>query len=335
MLGIEQLLNGLQYSFMLFLFAAGLTLVFGIMNLVNLAHGSLYMLGAYFAAALTTFSGSYVVGVIGALLLMGLFGAVLEIVLIRGLYRQDHLTQVLATFALILIFNESVRIVWGVQPLPYDMPAALSGSVPIVGDLRYSAYRLALIVAGGVVALLLYWMVARTPGGLGGGAGMWVGAGASNREMVQMMGVNVRWLFTAIFALGAALSGLAGAALAPLMSVQVGMGEEVLILAFVVVVVGGVGSVRGAFIAALLVGMVDSLGRAWLPGLLGAVLPSRLVSDLGPALASMSVYLLMIVVLAVRPMGLFSPGATSLLSKWRRMRPSPVLARSTAPGSAS
>src|SRR6218665_3712341 len=329
MLGIEQLLNGLQYSFMLFLFAAGLTLVFGIMNLVNLAHGSLYMLGAYFAAALTTFSGSYVVGVIGALLLMGLFGAVLEIVLIRGLYRQDHLTQVLATFALILIFNESVRIVWGVQPLPYDMPAALSGSVPIVGDLRYSAYRLALIVAGVVGALLLYWMVARTP------VGVWVRAGASNREMVQMMGVTVRWLFTAIFALGAALSGLAGAALAPLMSVQVGMGEEVLILAFVVVVVGGVGSVRGAFIAALLVGMVDSLGRAWLPGLLGAVLPSRLVSDLGPALASMSVYLLMIVVLAVRPMGLFSPGATSLLSKWRRMRPSPVLARSTAPGGAS
>src|SRR6218665_1202221 len=329
MLGIEQLLNGLQYSFMLFLFAAGLTLVFGIMNLVNLAHGSLYMLGAYFAAALTTFSGSYVVGVIGALLLMGLFGAVLEIVLIRGLYRQDHLTQVLATFALILIFNESVRIVWGVQPLPYDMPAALSGSVPIVGDLRYSAYRLALIVAGVVVALLLYWMVARPR------VGMWVRAGASNREMVQMMGVNVRWLFPAIFALGAALSGLAGAALAPLMSVQVGMGEEVLILAFVVVVVGGVGSVRGAFIAALLVGMVDSLGRAWLPGLLGAVLPSRLVSDLGPALASMSVYLLMIVVLAVRPMGLFSPGATSLLPKWRRMRPSPVLARSTAPRSAS
>src|SRR6218665_2283141 len=329
MLGIEQLLNGLQYSFMLFLFAAGLTLVFGIMNLVNLAHGSLYMLGAYFAAALTTFSGSYVVGLIGALLLLGLLGGVLEIVLIRRLYRQDHLTQVLATFALILIFNESVRIVWGVQPLPYDMPAALSGSVPIVGDLRYSAYRLALIVAGVVVALLLYWMVARTR------VGMWVRAGGSNREMVQMMGVNVRWLFTAIFALGAALSGLAGAALAPLMSVQVGMGEEVLILAFVVVVVGGVGSVRGAFIAALLVGMVDSLGRAWLPGLLGAGLPSRLVSDLGPALAWMSVYLLMIVVLAVRPMGLFSPGATSLLPKWRRMRPSPVLARSTAPGSAS
>ena len=328
MLWIEQLLNGLQYSLMLFLFAAGLTLVFGIMNLVNLAHGSLYMLGAYAAAALTTYSGSYVMGLIGALLFMGAFGTVLEIVLIRRLYRQDHLTQVLATFALILIFNESVRIVWGVQPLPYDMPAALSGSVPIVGDLRYSAYRLALIVAGVVVALLLYWMVARTR------VGMWVRAGASNREMVQMMGVNVRWLFTAIFALGAALSGLAGAALAPLMSVQVGMGEEVLILAFVVVVVGGVGSVRGAFIAALLVGMVDSLGRAWLPGLLGTVLPPAIVSDLGPALASMSVYLLMIVVLAFRPMGLFSPGATGLWPKWLRVRRSPVLAR-TELGSAS
>lgn len=312
MLWIEQLLNGLQYSLMLFLFAAGLTLVFGIMNLVNLAHGSLYMLGAYSAATLTALSGSYVIGLLGALLFMGLFGAVLEIVLIRRLYRQDHLTQVLATFALILIFNESVRIVWGVQPLPYDIPAALSGSVPIVGDLRYSTYRMATIVAGVVVALLLYWIVSRTR------VGMWVRAGASNREMVQMMGVNVRRLFTAIFALGAALSGLAGAALAPLMSVQVGMGEEVLILAFVVVVVGGVGSIRGAFIAALLVGMVDSMGRAWLPGLLGRVFSAQIASDLGPALASMSVYLLMAVVLMVKPMGLFCPGATSMLPKWLR-----------------
>lgn len=316
MLWIEQLLNGLQYSLMLFLFAAGLTLVFGIMNLINLAHGSLYMLGAYSAATLTAFSGSYAIGLLGALLFMGLFGAVLEIVLIRRLYRQDHLTQVLATFALILIFNESVRILWGVQPLPYDMPEALSGSVPIVGDLRYSAYRLATIAAGVVVALLLYWMVSHTR------VGMWVRAGASNREMVQMMGVNVRRLFTAIFALGAALSGLAGAALAPLMSVQVGMGEEVLILAFVVVVVGGVGSIRGAFIAALLVGMVDSMGRAWLPGLLGTVFPAQIASDLGPALASMSVYLLMVVVLMVRPMGLFFPGATSILPKWLRRSPS-------------
>ena len=318
MLWIEQLLNGLQYSLMLFLFAAGLTLVFGIMNLVNLAHGSLYMLGAYSAATLTAFSGSYAIGLLGALLFMGLFGAVLEIVLIRRLYGQDHLTQVLATFALILVSNESVRILWGVQPLPYEMPAALSGSVPIVGDLRYSAYRLATIVAGVFVALLLYWMVARTR------VGMWVRAGASNREMVQMMGVDVRRLFTVIFALGAALSGLAGAALAPLMSVQVGMGEEVLILAFVVVVVGGVGSIRGAFIAALLVGMVDSMGRAWLPALLGKVLPAQIASDLGPALASMSVYLLMAVVLMVRPQGLFFPGAPSLLPKWLRRRP-PVL----------
>jgi branched-chain amino acid transport system permease protein len=322
MLWIEQLLNGLQYSLMLFLFAAGLTLVFGIMNLVNLAHGSLYMLGAYSAATLTAFSGSYAIGLLGALLFMGLFGAVLEIVLIGRLYRQDHLTQVLATFALILISNESVRILWGVQPLPYEMPAALSGSVPVVGDLRYSAYRLATIVAGVAVALLLYWMVARTR------VGMWVRAGASNREMVQMMGVNVRRLFTAIFALGAALSGLAGAALAPLMSVQVGMGEEVLILAFVVVVVGGVGSIRGAFIAALLVGMVDSMGRAWLPALLGKVLPAQIASDLGPALASMSVYLLMAVVLMVRPQGLFFPGAPSLLPKWLRRRP-PVLPNAT------
>ena len=328
MLWIEQLLNGLQYSLMLFLFAAGLTLVFGIMNLVNLAHGSLYMLGAYSAATVTALSGSYVIGLLGALVFMGLFGALLEIVLIRRLYRQDHLTQVLATFALILIFNESVRIVWGVQPLRYDIPAALSGSVPIVGDLRYSAYRLATIAAGVVVALLLYWMVSRTR------VGMWVRAGASNREMVQMMGVNVRRLFTAIFALGAALSGLAGAALAPLMSVQVGMGEEVLILAFVVVVVGGVGSIRGAFIAALLVGMVDSMGRAWLPSLLGKVLPAHIASDLGPALASMSVYLLMSLVLMVRPMGLFYPGAPSLLPKWLRRRP-PMLANAAPRGASA
>jgi branched-chain amino acid transport system permease protein len=307
MLWIEQLLNGLQYSLMLFLFAAGLTLVFGIMNLINLAHGSLYMLGAYSAASFSAYSGSYVLGLLGSLVFMAAFGALMEVVLIRRLYRRDHLTQVLATFALILVFNESVRMLWGMQPVPYDMPAALSGSVPIAGDLRYSAYRLAMIAVGIAVALLLYGVVARTR------VGMWVRAGASNREMVQMMGVNVKRLFTAIFALGAALSGLAGAALAPLMSVQVGMGEEVLILAFVVVVVGGVGSVRGAFIAALLVGMVDSMGRAWLPSLLGKAFSAQVASDLGPALASMSVYVLMAVVLMVRPRGLFAPAAASVL----------------------
>lgn len=327
MLWIEQLLNGLQYSLMLFLFAAGLSLVFGIMNLVNLAHGSLYMLGAYAAATLTLASGSFLLGMLGSMLVMLVLGALLERVLIRHLYKEDPLTQVLATFALILIFNETTRLIWGVQPMPYDMPAALSGSVPLWGELRYSAYRLAIIGIGLVVALLLYLLVGHTR------AGMWVRAGASNGLMVQMMGVKVRRLFLLIFAVGAALSGLAGAALAPLMSVQVGMGEEVLILAFVVVVVGGVGSIRGAFIASLLVGTVDSLGRAVLPGVLRAVLPAQVASDLGPALASMGVYLLMVLVLLLRPEGLFHPASGPLLARWLRGRAAGAAASSSAKAS--
>ncbi|WP_010106417.1 branched-chain amino acid ABC transporter permease [Verminephrobacter aporrectodeae] len=300
MLWIEHLLNALQLGLMLFLIAAGLTLVFGVMGLVNLAHGSLYMLGAFLTATLTQRSGSAVLGLLGGLLAMALIGALLEFGLMRRLYPLDPLDQVLATFALILILNGSTRLLWGALPVSHNVPEALAGSVHLFADLHYSAYRLLIIGTGLAVALLLYWIVGHTR------LGMWVRAGASNREMVQVMGVHVKALFTAIFAFGAVLSGLAGAAMGPLTSVQVGMGEEVLILAFIVVVVGGIGSIRGAFLAALLIATLDTLCRALLPGLLGRLLPAHTASELGPALASISAYVLMAGVLMVRPAGLFA-----------------------------
>src|ERR1051325_5074435 len=244
---------------MLFLLATGLTLVFGIMDMINLAHGSLYMVGAYLMASLTAATGSFWLALPLALVATGLIGAALEISLLRKLYERDHLTQVLATFAIILIANEVVRIIWGNQSLMLNAPAGLTGPVHLPGGMQYASYRLAIIAVGATVALLLYLLVAKTR------VGMLVRAGASNREMAIAMGVNIRRLFTAVFALGAALCALAGAMLGPILAVQVGMGENILILAFVVIVIGGIGSVRGAFVGALLVGVVDTSGRAFLP----------------------------------------------------------------------
>ena len=281
---LEQGLNGLQLGLMLFLMAAGLTLVLGIMDMINLAHGSLYMVGAYLAAAIAQASGSFLVAVLGALAATAVIGMLLELVLLRRLYGRDHLSQVLATFAVLLIANELVRIVWGAQPVMLNTPAALSGPVELIGGLRYPSYRLLIIVTGLAVALALYLLVTRTR------IGMWVRAGASDREMAMAMGVDIRTLFTWIFGIGAALCAVAGALLGPLLAVQVGMGESILIPAFVVVVIGGIGSIRGAFLGALLVGFVDTLGRA---------------SNLGPALASILIYVLMAGVLFWRPQGLF------------------------------
>lgn len=295
---LEQALNGLQFGLMLFLLAAGLTLVFGIMDMINLAHGSLYMVGAYLAAAITQASGSFMVGVGMAMLVTALLGALLELSLLRRLYARDHLAQVLATFALILIANEGVRMVWGAQPMLLNAPDALSGPVSI-GDFFYPAYRLLLIGVGVFVAGLLYLLVSHTR------LGMWVRAGASNREMTEALGVNVRLLFTAVFAFGAALSALAGAMLGPLLAVQVGMGESILILAFVVIVIGGIGSIRGALVGSLMVGLVDTLGRAALPSLLREFLSPEAASSLGPALASILIYVLMAAILFWRPEGLF------------------------------
>ncbi len=295
---LEQALNGLQFGLMLFLLAAGLTLVFGIMDMINLAHGSLYMAGAYLAASATQASGSFMVGIAVAMLGTAILGALLEVTLLRRLYARNHLAQVLATFALILIANEVVRMIWGAQPVLLNAPDELSGPVNIGGFL-YPAYRLLIIGVGALVAGLLYVLVTRTR------LGMWVRAGASNREMTEALGVNVRLLFTAVFAFGAALCALAGALLGPLLAVQVGMGENILILAFVVIVIGGIGSIRGALVGSLLVGLVDTLGRAALPSLLRMFLSLEVASNLGPALASILIYVLMAAILFWRPEGLF------------------------------
>jgi branched-chain amino acid transport system permease protein len=279
---IEQGLNGVQLGVMLFLMAAGLTLVFGIMNLVNLAHGSLYMLGAYFAATVQLATGSFLLALLAALLGAALVGLVLEIVALRTLYARDHLDHVLCTFGLIMFLNEVVRIVWGPVPLRMSLPAALAGSVDLFG-IRYPAFRLAIIVVGVLVAVFLYLLITRTR------LGMLIRAGASDRMMIGALGVDIRRLYTLVFALGAALAGLAGMMAGPILAVQVGMGDYILILTLVVIVIGGIGSVRGAFVAALLVGVIDTFARVLLP----------------PALGQIGIYVLMAAVLFWRPRGLF------------------------------
>lgn len=299
MLLLEQILNGLQLGVMLFLMSAGLTLVFGIMNLINLAHGSFYMVGAYVAATVALYSGSFVLGLAVALPVAALVGMLVEIFILRGLYQRDHLDQVLATFGLILFFNELTRILWGRQPLFMDLPPMLARTVEIFPGVHYPSYRLAIIAMGIAVALFLYFLISKTR------LGMRIRAGASNREMIAALGVNIRLLYTLVFGLGAALAGLAGAMAGPIFAVEAGMGESVLIITFVVIVIGGIGSVRGALLGALLVGMVDTLGRAFLPTVLRTVLPAAQADSLGASLASMSIYILMAIVLLLRPKGLF------------------------------
>jgi branched-chain amino acid transport system permease protein len=296
---LEQALNGLQFGLMLFLLASGLTLVFGIMDMINLAHGALYMVGAFFAAWFVSLTGSFLVGVLLAVPATAVVGMVLESTLLRTLYARDHLSQVLATFALILILNESVRMIWG-SDLPLSAPAALSGPVELLPGLYYPSYRLLIIAVGLALAALLYVLVTRTR------MGALVRAGASNREMAMAMGVNIKALFTAVFGLGAAMCAVAGAMLGPLLAVQVGMGESILILAFVVIVIGGIGSVWGAFVGSLLVGFVDTFGRSLLPFVFREFLPPQWAAAAAPAVASILIYLLMAVVLFLRPQGLFA-----------------------------
>jgi branched-chain amino acid transport system permease protein len=296
---IEQCLNGLQFGLLLFLLAAGLTLVFGIMDLVNLAHGSLYMLGAYFAATFVDLTDSFVLGALLALLATLLVGMLMEVVALRRLYGRDHLDHVLGTFGLILFFNELVRIVWGPAGLSLSLPMWLIYPVEIAPGLFYPTYRIAIIVTALLVALFLYWLVMRTR------LGMLIRAGASNREMPGALGVNINLLYTLVFGLGAALAGLAGLMQAPILTVQIGMGENILILAFVVIIIGGIGSIRGAFIAAVMVGLIDTIGRAFLPDLLRVFFSSRAASTVAPAMSSMLIYLLMAAVLVLRPAGLF------------------------------
>ena len=296
---IEQLLNGLQFGLMLFLIAAGLTLVFGIMDVLNLAHGSLYMVGAYVAAATMGNTGSFLLAVIVAAAVTGLLAVVLELLLMRYLSEKGHLLQVLATYAVILIANDAVKLIWGSAPLMLSMPASLSRPVNLLPDLAYPAYRLMIIVVGLFIALALYLFVTRSR------AGVWIRAGASNRTMARLMGVRVPLLFLGVFVLGAMLAAISGALLGPITAVKIGMGEDVLILVLVCIVIGGIGSVRGAFAGALLVGMVDTAGRAFLPMALREIFSPAVASSVGPTLAAMSIYILMAVVLAFRPSGLF------------------------------
>jgi branched-chain amino acid transport system permease protein len=296
---LEQCLNGLQLGVMLFLMAAGLTLVFGIMNLVNLAHGALYMLGAYFAVAFLGWTGSWLAAVGLAMLAALAVGMVVEVVALRTLYERDHLDQVLATFGLILFFNEVVSMVWGRAALFTSVPGALSGFVELLPGLRYPIYRAVIILVGLGVAVLLSLVVNRTR------LGMLIRAGASNRTMVAALGVNIRLLYTVVFGVGAALAALGGLMAGPIYTVQPGMGEEILIEVLVVIVIGGIGSIRGAVVGAIVVGMVDTLGRAFLKPLLATVLSPSAADSAGPALASMLIYILMAAVLCFRPQGLF------------------------------
>jgi branched-chain amino acid transport system permease protein len=294
-----QTLNGLQLGIILFLIAAGLTLVFGVMDFINLAHGVQYMIGAYFAFTFTALTGSFTLGLLLALPAALLVGLILEVLVFRHLYDRDHLEQVLATFGIILFLNQGVKVVWGTSPLYVPVPELLQGSIQIFEGFFYPIYRLAIIGAGLGVAALLYFLVSHTR------AGMLVRAGATNARMVSALGIDIRRLFMVVFGFGAMLAGFAGAMVAPILSVEPGMGDNLLILAFVVIVIGGIGSIRGAFIAALLIGLVDTLGRGFATDILRLVMDPSAASQTGRAIAPMLIYILMALVLIFRPSGLF------------------------------
>lgn len=299
LLFIEQVLNGLQFGVMLFLMAAGLTLIFGVMGLINLAHGSLYMVGAFAAAAVAGWTGNFFLALIASLMAAAIVGAIVELTVIRRLYARDHLDQVLATFALILIFSEGTRWIFGSFPLFLDIPPILKGTVMLPGGIEYSLYRLTIIVIGLLVALGLFLLISKTR------VGMRIRAGENDREMIGALGVDISVLYTMVFALGAALAGLSGALVGAIQSVEVGMGEPVLILAFVVIVIGGIGSIKGALAGAVLVGLTDTLGRTLLPVFFGSFMDASSATTIGSALASMLIYILMAGVLIFKPTGLF------------------------------
>lgn len=296
---LVQLLNGLQLGVLLFLVAAGLTLVFGVMDFINLAHGVQYMLGAYLGAAFTAATGSFWLGLLLALPAALAIGLLLEFLVFRHLYDRDHMAQVLATFGVILFLNQAVKAIWGAAPLQVPVPPLLDGGIEIMPGLLYPIYRIAILGAGLATAGLLWLVVERTK------VGMLVRAGATNAPMVAALGVDIRRLFTIVFAFGAMLAGFAGVMAAPILSVEPGMGDNVLILAFVVIVIGGIGSVRGAFIAALLVGVIETLGKSLMPELMRLFLAPSPARQAGAAIASMLIYIAMAAILAFRPSGLF------------------------------
>lgn len=296
---LVQSLNGLQLGVLLFLIAAGLTLVFGVMDFINLAHGVQYMLGAYLAVMFYALTGNFLFALVLALGAALLFGLLLEFAVFRHLYGRDHLDHVIATFGIILFLNQSVKFVWGAAPLTLPIPEMFSGSVVLMPGVLYPVWRLVVIASGLAVAILLYILVTRTR------IGMLVRAGATNANMVSALGIDIRRLFMIVFGFGAMLAGFAGVMIAPILSVEPGMGDTILILAFVVIVIGGIGSIRGAFVAALLIGLVDTLGRSFAVDILRLFMAPSPARTVGPAIASMLIYILMAVVLYVRPAGLF------------------------------
>jgi branched-chain amino acid transport system permease protein len=297
---ISQLMNGLQFGLLLFLLASGLTLIFGIMDFINLSHGSFYMIGAYFCGTIVAYTGSFLLGIVIGLAGVFVVGALVERFIARKLYRQDHLDQVLVTFGLILIFDTLVHLLWGASGMAIPLPDILNGQLTL-GNLVMPTYRLLIIFAGLLVAAILYILVTRTR------LGMLIRAGASNRNMVEALGVNINRLFLIVFAFGAALAGLAGMLIAPITEASIGMGNDIIIIAFVVVIIGGIGSVKGAFYAAMMLGLIDTMSRSYLDALLGLTMSSEYSETAAPALSAMLVYILMAAVLAFRPQGLFPP----------------------------
>ena len=296
---IEQLLNGLQFGFMLFLMSAGLTLIFGVMGLINLAHGSFYMIGAFSAAATFAFFNSFWLSLFASFSCAAVVGVIVEKTIIRKLYNRDHLDQVLVTFALILFFSELIRWIFGAFPLYLDVPKILNGSIDIFGEIYYSKYRLFIIFVGLLVVTFLFFLIGKTY------LGIQIRAGQYDREMISALGVDISKLYTLLFGIGAALAGLAGALIGTIQSVEVGMGEPILILAFVIIVIGGIGSIKGALIASLLVGLVDTLGRFLIPWVLQTITNPSDAMSIGSAIGSMLIYILMAIILILRPTGLY------------------------------
>ena len=294
-----QILNGLQLGVLLFLIAAGLTLVFGVMDFINLAHGVQYMLGAYLAVTFYGFTGSFLIALVLALVATLAFALALEVLVFRQLYARDHLDHVMATFGIILFVDQGVKLVWGAAPLSLPVPELFSGSVSMMGGLLYPVWRLVIIGSGLAVAVGLYVLVGHMR------VGMLVRAGATNAPLVSALGINISRLFMLVFGFGAMLAGFAGVMIAPILSVEPGMGDAILILAFVVIVIGGIGSIRGAFVAALMIGLVDTLGRSFAVDVLRLFMGPSPARTVGPALASMLIYVLMAVVLTLRPAGQF------------------------------
>lgn len=296
-----QVLNGVQYGVLLFLVAAGLTLVFGIMDFINLAHGSFYMVGAFLCGTITAVTDSFLIGILIGAPLTALVGYATERGVIQFLYQRDHLDHVLATFGLILVFDTLIHLIWGDAGMAISLPNWLETQVPIGGGNEFPTYRIAIILVGLLVAAGLYILVSKTR------TGMLIRAGASNRRMVEALGVNIRALFALVFAVGAAIAGVAGMMIAPITEARIGMGNDIIIIAFVVIIIGGVGSIKGAFISAILIGVIDTIGRSFLDTIMKTFMSVQSAETAAPALSAMLVYIFMAIILAARPQGLFPP----------------------------